>query len=233
MAQFCAFATKEDVMAYVDTKNRPSPASFGSALALNGLMIVGIIFAAPDVIPALADKPIEIEFLSPLQPKPDPVIEKPKDKPNPGVIAKRLTQPPAPPLGAKSDNDAMAEKGLIDILPPPPFIVGEGTVVEKPPLRIDPVFQAATIHPRYRDVLQPEYPPGLIRQEVEGSVTIRVLVGIDGWVKAVEPLRFDDEGFLKVTREQALRKWRFLPATRDGTPVESWREMTVRFQIPR
>lgn len=220
-------------MAYVDTKNRPSPASFGSALALNGLMIVGIIFAAPDVIPALADKPIEIEFLSPLQAKPDPIVEKPKDKADPGVIAKRLTQPPAPPTGAKSDNDALAQKGLIEIPPPPPFPLGEGVVIEKPPVRVEPVFQGATIHPRYRDVLQPEYPPGLIRQEVEGSVTIRVLVGIDGWVKAVEPLRFDDDGFLKVTREQAMRKWRFLPATRDGTPVESWREMTVRFQIPR
>jgi periplasmic protein TonB len=89
------------------------------------------------------------------------------------------------------------------------------------------------IHPKYRDALQPEYPPGLIRQEIEGSVTLRVLVGTDGRVKAIEPLRFDDAELLKATQAHALRKWRFLPATRDGAPVESWREMTVRFEIPR
>ena len=31
---------------------------------------------------------------------------------------------------------------------------------------------------------------------------------------------------------QAVSKWRFLPATRDGEAIESWREMTVRFQLP-
>jgi protein TonB len=45
-------------------------------------------------------------------------------------------------------------------------------------------------------------------------------------------LRADDPSFLEATRKQALAKWRFLPATRDGQPVESWREMTVRFELP-
>jgi periplasmic protein TonB len=216
-------------MAYADIKTRPSPASLGGAFIINGLMIAGIIFAAPNIVGDPADAPTIVEFITP-PPKPDPVVAQPKTKPDPGVIAKRLTQPPPPLIGAKSENDAEVETGLY---PQPPLPPGGGAIIEQPPIRIEPIFKSATVHPQYRDVLQPEYPPGLIRQEVEGSVTLRVLVGTDGRVKAVEPLRFDDEGFLKVTRIQALRKWRFLPATRDGTPVESWREMTVRFQIPR
>ena len=216
-------------MAYADIKNRPSPTSLGSAIIVNGLIVAGIIFAAPNIIDDPADVPTIVEIITPPQ-KPDPEVEKPKAKPDPGVIAKRLTQPPTPPLAAKSENEIFVETKLRPLPPLPP---GIGTVIENPPIRIEPLFKAAAIHPKYRDVLQPEYPPGLIRQEIEGSVTVRVLVGADGRVRAVEPVRFDDEGFLKVTREQALRKWRFLPATRDGTPVESWREMTVRFQIPR
>jgi periplasmic protein TonB len=220
-------------MAYADIKARPSPASLGGAFIVNGLMVLGIIFAAPHVTSEVADGPTLVDFIPQPPPKPDPAIEKPKTNPDPGTIAKRLTQPPAPDTNAKSENDTSVDIGLIKLPPLPPLPPGGGTIIEKPPVSIEPVFKAAAIHPNYRDVLQPEYPPGLIRQEVEGSVTLRVLIGTDGRVKAVEAVRFDDEAFLKVTRVQALRKWRFLPATRDGAPVESWREMTVRFQIPR
>jgi periplasmic protein TonB len=220
-------------MAYADLKTRPSAASLGGALFVNGLMVLGIIFAAPHVTGEVADGPTLIDFIPQPPPKPDPAIEKPKAKPDPGTIAKRLTQPPAPDTNAKSDNDASVDIGLITLPPIPPLPPGGETIIEKPPIRIEPIFRGAVIHPRYRDVLQPEYPPGLIRQEVEGSVTLRVLIGTDGRVKAVEPVRFDDAELLKTTQAHALRKWRFLPATRDGTPVESWREMTVRFEIPR
>ena len=218
-------------MAYVDTKTRPSPASLGTAIGVNALMIAGIIFAAPHIAPDVRDGPTIIDFISKPQPKPDPTTEKPKS--DPGVLAKRPTVPPSPPTHQDSANDLFGKTDLIigPVLPPLP--PGGGVIIEQPPLVVEPVFKSATLNPRYRADLQPEYPPGLIRQEVEGAVTLRVLVGTDGRVKAVEAVRFDDEGFLKVTREQALRKWRFLTATRDGTAVESWREMTVRFQIPR
>jgi periplasmic protein TonB len=220
-------------MAYADLKTRPSAASLGGALFINGLMVLGIIFAAPHVTGEVAGGPMLIDFIPQPPPKPDPAIEKPKAKPDPDITAKRLTQPPAPDTNAKSENDASVDIGLITLPPLPPLPPGGETIIEKPPIRIEPIFKGAVIHPKYRDALQPEYPPGLIRQEVEGSVTLRVLIGTDGRVKAVEPVRFDDAELLKTTQTHALRKWRFLPATRDGTPVESWREMTVRFEIPR
>jgi protein TonB len=67
---------------------------------------------------------------------------------------------------------------------------------------------------------------------MEGFATVRVLIGTDGRVKQVEAVKASDPAFLDATRKQALAKWRFLPATRDGEAVESWREMTVRFQLP-
>ena len=79
--------------------------------------------------------------------------------------------------------------------------------------------------------LQPPYPAAEERAEVEGSVVIRILIGTDGRVKAVEKVRATSDAFFRATERQALRHWRFKPATVDGRPVESRQTMTVRFQL--
>ncbi|TAJ41295.1 MAG: energy transducer TonB, partial [Chitinophagaceae bacterium] len=48
---------------------------------------------------------------------------------------------------------------------------------------------------------------------------------------AVEMVSAAHPGFFEATRKQALRYWKFRPATRDGVATESWRTMTVRFTI--
>ena len=122
---------------------------------------------------------------------------------------------------------------LIPILTPKTPTPTKPTVKHQAPSAIhDSVFSAARINPGYANALQPLYPPGMIRAEMEGFATVRVLIGTDGRVKQVEAVKASDTAFLDATRKQALSKWRFLPATRDGEPVESWREMTVRFQLP-
>jgi protein TonB len=62
-------------------------------------------------------------------------------------------------------------------------------------------------------------------------VTIRVLIGTDGRVKAVEKVRTASDAFFRATESQALRHWRFKPATLDGKPVESSKVMTVHFRL--
>jgi len=67
--------------------------------------------------------------------------------------------------------------------------------------------------------------------EKEGHVTVRVSIGVDGRVTAVERVSASDDAFWAVTQRQALRKWRFRPATRDGAPVASTKVLTVRFRL--
>jgi protein TonB len=69
------------------------------------------------------------------------------------------------------------------------------------------------------------------RAEVEGSVTVRVWIGADGRVKSVEKVRGENAAFFKATEQQALRHWRFKPATVDGQPVESVKVLTVHFRL--
>jgi len=62
-------------------------------------------------------------------------------------------------------------------------------------------------------------------------VTIRVLVGVDGRVKQVERVSATSEAFWQATQQQALRAWRFRPATRGSVPEEAWRTMTLTFRM--
>jgi protein TonB len=89
----------------------------------------------------------------------------------------------------------------------------------------------ASIDPRARAAFQPDYPGTMIRQGVEGAVTVRMGIGADGRVTDIEKISATDESFWLATRRHALREWRFRPATRDGVPIASTRVLTVRFTL--
>ncbi len=211
-------------MAYADTNLRPNRASIGGALCVNGLLATGIILAVPEVSPIHIIHTRLIPILTPeVRPPVEPIIKHhtPAAKPEPA-------QPTAEPQGSELTSSSTTST----------ILGGEGSgdmvLPELPHLSrvADPVFVGARINPGYANALQPVYPPGMIRAEMEGFATVRVLIGTDGRVKQVEAVKASDPAFLDATRKQALAKWRFLPATRDGEAVESWREMTVRFQLP-
>jgi protein TonB len=89
----------------------------------------------------------------------------------------------------------------------------------------------ASIDPRVLAMFQPDYPGAMVRQGMEGKVTVRVTIGADGRVIDVERLSATDEAFWLATQRHALRKWRFRPATRDGVAVSSSKVLTVHFRL--
>ncbi|MDT9599518.1 energy transducer TonB [Sphingosinicella rhizophila] len=105
---------------------------------------------------------------------------------------------------------------------------GDGTLVEPVPPP-DPIPIEARLD--RRSELQPPYPASEQRMGAEGTVSLKVLIGPDGRVKAAERLRATSEAFYQATLRHAIRKWRFEPAMIDGRPVESSKVMTVRFEI--
>jgi protein TonB len=115
----------------------------------------------------------------------------------------------------------------------PPAGTGDGpTVVADPPAPLPaPRLVLAELDPRYAGAFQPDYPASEQRREIEGVARVRVLIGTDGRVKAVELVSTDSPGFFAETKRRALAKWRFTPATRGGVAEESWKTMTVRFEI--
>ncbi len=149
--------------------------------------------------------------------------------------------PPADPPPPQRRDERQAQPTtvapIVDSGPtiPPPIDIGPLPPRQEPtpslPAAADPVFLPASIEPSAMARFQPDYPPELIRADIEGSATVRVLIGTDGRVRAVEMVSAAHPGFFEATKKQALRYWRFRPATRGGVATESWRTMTVRFTI--
>jgi periplasmic protein TonB len=107
---------------------------------------------------------------------------------------------------------------------------GTGTVID-PPKPPPPVLTGAEVDPRYARDFQPVYPASERRAGNEGTVIVRVLIGVDGRVRDVQRVAAANDEFWAVTERQARGRWRFRPATRDGIPYETWRTMTVRFVL--
>lgn len=212
-----------------------SPVGLGIAIAINGGLLALAMMTATTVLRGPPDKPLVTEAI-PIDPTPPPIdepkpVERVVDQPQP---APQPYVPPSPfpaPGPVMDSTDVMPIAPPLPIAPPPTAPSGSGTsgpVTVATPL---PVLVDASVDPRYRADFQPDYPAFERNIGRDGVVVVRVLVGANGRVSAIEPVRSTSDAFFEATRKRALAKWRFRPATRDGVPVESWREMTVRFTM--
>lgn len=201
--------------------HRPVAAAF--AIGLPIALVVAVALSPMVTIITHKDPPIIIETVPLPVPPPDPDPKPQQRQQRPDQIIPVPT--PLPPIPS--------DPPLFDPAPPyvPPAGSGSGTVVDPPAPPPKPTLVVAEVDPRFAATFQPDYPANEQRREVEGYAKVRVLIGVDGRVKAVEQISSDSPGFFEETRRRALAKWRFKPATRGGVPEESWKVMTVHFQI--
>lgn len=206
---------------YLDRSvTKTSPTRLGIVVTVHVAALAALMLAPAEIIKKPAWFPNPEIYNVPEKKAPEPVVEKQdvpegrKPVPTPDIIR---TEPPIVPT---------IDPG------PLPTLGGEmtrsdggGTTI----VPMEPVFAPARI--ARNAPLQPDYPTSLARQGIEGVTTVRVLIGTDGRVKQVELVSTTEPDFFTATKRQALRYWRFTPATRDGVAVESWREMTVRFKL--
>jgi TonB family protein len=101
--------------------------------------------------------------------------------------------------------------------------VREGDIVVRGPDVVPPVVI-------YQE--EPEYPPIAERMRESGLVEAEALIGTDGSVEEVRITRVEGRnlGFEEAT-EDAIREWRYRPATKDGVRVRMW--MTIRVPFNR
>lgn len=214
-------------MAYANAQPRKlNPASLTATIMVNGAVFGALLLAAPEItkIPGKILKTYPVFERKPPEPQPEP----PKSQPERATEAPLRNKPiikvptlPDSPVIKLSDDP-------VTTFDPNP---GTAERVIEPLAKPAPVMTGAEIDPRYMRDFQPSYPSSKIRMEQEGRVTVRILVGANGRVLQLQPVGNPDADFLAATRRQALSKWRFKPATRDGVPIEAWREISVRFEL--
>ncbi len=212
---------------YAPPKSRT--VSLGGALLINGALIAGLIFAAPNVIKQGPEGGIPVIPVWDA-PIPDP-IEQPKPKPDNRAAQNPTPQAPDPFIKSESENTTKTTTDIGDPPPRPMAKAEEGPIfVPEPSPPLPPLLRAEQDSRFARD-FQPAYPSTELRAQRDGFVQIKVLIGIDGRVKAAQSVSATSDAFFEATRRQALSKWRFKPATRGGIPEESWKTLSVRFLI--
>lgn len=217
---------------YADGYSRPTGIRAGSlavAIAINVGVLSALLFSAPLITAIARDESLVVTNI-PLEPPPPPESAFPKPKPDAGRVAPPEQMSRSTPILSTATSDFTLPP--IMPVPPlpslPPIPIGEIVRVDPP---AQPQLVEATIDPRYAGSLQPTYPPGERRAGLEGIATVRVSIAADGRVTAAECLSATSEAFCRVTVSQAVSKWRFRPATRDGRPVDASKVMTVRFEL--
>lgn len=201
------------------------PVAAALAIGLPAALVVAVILSPMVVEKAPTYKPMigTLITLPKPPPPPDPVQDKvpqPQQQQQATAFDRLLLTPPL------TDNRADAGPLLFD-----PPIADPGPSLAPPADPPPPKLVLAQLDSRFAGAFQPDYPASEQRREVEGVVRVRVLIGADGRVKVVELISSDSPGFFAATKQRALSKWRFKPATRGGVAEESWKEMVVRFQL--
>jgi TonB family protein len=156
---------------------------------------------------------LEKEFPTPtpLPPTATPT-DTPTDTPTPSPTATRV--PPTP---------TRIPPTATPIPPTPTPVVLEGDIVEPGPGVVEPVL----IHR-----VDPEYPPIAQRAGIAGEVTAEILVGIDGRVEEIRNIEASKSGVgFERSAEEAVRQWRYRPATKNGVKVRVWIRIKINLTL--
>lgn len=217
-------------MSYASENKRPNPASMALAIGLNGSIILAVALS-PVIVEQIKRDPFVGRSI-PVEPLPPPVDEKKPDTDTKPIKDDVYVPPRQTDTMTATNNDITTSDTGIETT-----TVADGKgggeiriqdpIVEPPA----PLFHAATRDPRFARDFQPDYPSGLLQKEIEGSASIRVLIGTDGRVREAQVVSASHPDFGKAAVRQALRSWRFRPATRGSVAVEDWQTLNVRFTI--
>lgn len=191
-------------------------------LALHALALLAIL-APPAFVPLEkpAATPVLTVSVKKEEPPPPPPPElKIEDKPKPQVRPQAVKLPPQPekvvPLITEQITPMSTPADDVTVAPGPV----EVAVAETKP--------SALSYSSTRPVV---YPRESTRDKEQGTVMLRVLVGVDGVPQEIEIER--SSGFVRLDRaaKAAVMKWRFEPGTRNGQPIAAYGLVPIAFKL--
>lgn len=153
------------------------------------------------------------------QPKEEPP---PPEKPPPKteitqMKMQRLKTPPVELERPQLDFEVNPRLGLGLALPPPGPARYELGQVDRAPM--------------ITSRLPPPYPYSARRRGVQGFVKVHFLVDEKGRVRHLEIKDAKPAGIFEETVLRTVPRWRFRPGRKDGQPVATWVETTIKFEL--
>ena len=95
------------------------------------------------------------------------------------------------------------------------------------------VFNADELDQPPRPLVNPEpfYPHRARQMGIEGAVTVRFLVDVDGTVSEVTVVEATPRGLFEDNVLRTVPQWKFNPGRVAGRPVAAWVIRTIRFEF--
>lgn len=194
------------------------------AIALNIMLLMLLLIPATRMVaPQITDD-------RPTWVPPPEKVDPPKPPPKPVPITPQQRTMPAPkPATPRPAIDPQPTE-LIDpmgTLPP----ADPAPAIPTPATTIPPTGPMVGAHLEYLHAPPPKYTGDLVRMRAEGTVLLRVLVGVDG--KPIEVSVLKSSGIRKLDElaQRSVMKWLFKPATRDGQPVQAIGNVPIDFTL--
>lgn len=92
-------------------------------------------------------------------------------------------------------------------------------------------IQNQTRPPQVSQRKAPEYPDQAKRQNLEGFVLVRILVGVNGELIKTEIIDSQPLGVFDRSVLDAVAGWKYTPGLQEGRQVSMWLTQKVRFQL--
>jgi len=133
----------------------------------------------------------------------------------------------SPPVRSRSARTIPipAEPGILNYAPPLPAVFASANLDPAPP-------PEPSSHPRPGVLIHhvsASFPPAARASHIEGTVTLRATIGVNGEVTHIQPL--SGPPALISAAVDAVRQWRYKPAMLDGQPVETQEDIAIAFRL--
>ena len=199
-------------------------AGMAATIAVNAafLMLLLVPLRTPS-LPPLPTPGIVIQWILPKPVKPDPPVPVPITRARPTTHPTPVRQQAAIPHqdAPVIIDSAMATQATSNAVVEAP--TGNGDSDREPQVGMSLQYAMAPA---------PGYPRDALREGVQGTVLLQVLVDVDGRPLRVEVQHSSGDRRLDVAaRRQVLDHWRFRPAMRDGHPVQAIGLVPVAFNL--
>jgi len=183
--------------------------------------------APVDVPPPPAPPEPKVEKVEPPKPLPPKPAAKPKPRPAP---TPKVTESPT----ALTENTPAPEPEPSPPAPAEPVAAAPANQPTAPaaaaPAAAAPIT-AARFDAAYLNNPAPAYPMLSRRLREEGQVMLRVLVSPDGRPNRIELRTSSGSDRLDRAAEEAVARWRFVPARQGDTAVEAWVLVPIVFKL--
>ena len=177
--------------------------------------------AAPPPAVALPIPPAIPDESPPPSPTPSPK-PRPHPRPQAPVVHHEALAPVAPtPVAPTTATPAVPSPPPVN----PPTIVPPPAQVAALPILPPRPISGASGNPR------PDYPAAARRHGLQGKVVLRVEVSAEGRAQSVEVKVSSGHSILDEAALDAVRRWRFNPASQNGNPVAGAAEVPIEFRL--